>query len=77
MGLVDAIRRLFGRAEDALNDADYAALDVVHRAEDRVDEATGGRFYDAVEKADEESGELLERLHLDREPGEPGTDRDK
>jgi hypothetical protein len=77
MGLVDAIRRLFGRAEVALNDADYAALDAVHRAEDRVDEATGGRFYDAVEKADEESGELLERLHLDREPGEPETDREK
>lgn len=77
MGLVDAIRRLFGRAEDALNDADYAALDAVHHAEDRVDEATGGRFYDAVEKAEEESGELLERLHLDHEPGETDPDREK
>jgi len=75
MGLVDAIRRLFGRAEDALNDADYAALDAVHRAEDRVDEATGGRYYDTVEKADDEAGELLDRLHLDEEPGErsPGS----
>jgi hypothetical protein len=68
MGLLDAIRRLFGRAEDAMNEADYAALDAVHRAEDRLDEATSGRFYDAVEKADEESGELLERLHLAEEP---------
>jgi hypothetical protein len=69
MGLLDSIRRLLGRAEDAMNDVDYAALDAVHHAEDRVDDATGGRYYDTVEKADEEAGELLERLHLDGEPG--------
>jgi hypothetical protein len=73
MGLLDSIRRLFGRAEDAMNEVDYAALDAVHHAEDRVDDATGGRYYDAVEKADEEAAELLERLHLD---GEPGQERD-
>jgi hypothetical protein len=73
MGLLDSIRRLFGRAEEAMNEVDYAALDAVHHAEDRVDDATGGRYYDAVEKADEEAGELLERLHLD---GEPGQERD-
>jgi hypothetical protein len=71
MGLLDPIRRLFGRAETALNEVDYAALDTVHHAEDRLDEATGGRFYDAMEKTEEESGELLERLHLDPEPEEP------
>lgn len=65
MALLESIRRLFGRAEQALDQADYAALDAVHRAEDRLDDATGGRFYDTVEKADEEAGELLERLHLD------------
>jgi hypothetical protein len=68
MGIVDSIRRLFGRADDALTEADYAALDAVHDVEDRLDEATGGRFYDAVEKADAEAGELLERLHLEGEP---------
>jgi hypothetical protein len=73
MGLLDSIRRLFGHAENAMNEVDYAALDAVHHAEDRVDEATHGRYYDAVEKADEEAGELLERLHLD---GEPGQGRD-
>jgi hypothetical protein len=72
MGLLDSIRRLFGRAEDAMNEVDYAALDAVHHAQDRVDEATGGRYYDTVEKADDEAGELLERLHLDEEP-EPRT----
>ena len=70
MGLLDSIRRLFGRAEDAMNEVDYAALDAVHGAENRIDDATGGRYYDAVEKADEEAGELLERLHLDGEPGQ-------
>ncbi|HET6602076.1 MAG TPA: hypothetical protein VFG57_08925 [Gaiella sp.] len=68
MGVLDSIRRLFGRADRAMTEADYAALDAVHDVEDRLDEATGGRFYDAVEKADEEAGELLERLHLDGEP---------
>ena len=53
-----------------MNDADLAALDAVHRAEDRLDDVTGGRYYDTVEKADEEAGELLERLHLDGEPGQ-------
>jgi len=74
MGLLDPIRRLFGRADKALTAADYAALDAVHDVEDRLDHATGGRFYDAVEKADEEAGELLERLHLEGEPdaGSPG-----
>jgi hypothetical protein len=67
MGLLESIRRLFGRAENAMNEADYAALDAVHHVEDRIDDATGGRFYDAVEKADEEAGELLDRLHLDDE----------
>jgi hypothetical protein len=73
MSLLDSIRRLFGRADDAMTEADYAALDAVHDVEDRLDHATGGRFYDAVEKADEEAGELLERLHLDREPGDDAT----
>ena len=73
MGLLETIRRLFGKADTTLAEAEYAALEVVHDAEDRVDEATGGRFYDAVEKADEEAGELLDRLHLDNELGEPGS----
>ena len=69
MALLETIRRLLGRAEVTLTEAEYAALDVVHDAEDRVDEATGGRFYDAVERADEEAGEVLDRLHLDNELG--------
>lgn len=75
MGVLDSIRRLFGRADQAMTHADYAAMDAVHRAEDRIDDATGGRFYDAVERADEEAGELLDRLHLDGEP-DAATDDD-
>jgi len=74
MGLLETIRRLFGKAEETLTEAEYAALETMHDTEDRVDDATGGRFYDAVEKADEEAGELLDRLHLDNELGEPETD---
>jgi hypothetical protein len=70
MRLLESIRRLLGRAESTMNEADYAALDAVHRAEDRLDEATSGHFYDAVEKADEEAGELLDRLHLDDDRSE-------
>ena len=74
MGLLDSIRRLFGRAGETLDQAEYAALDAMHGVEGQLDEATGGRFYDAVEKADEEAGELLDRLHLDNELGDEGTD---
>ena len=74
MGLLDSIRRLFGRAGETLDQAEYAALDAMHGVEGQLDEATGGRFYDAVEKADEEAGELLDRLHLDNELGEERTD---
>ena len=73
MGLLESIRRLFGRAGETLDQAEYAALDAVHGVEDQLDEATGGRFYDAVEKADEEAGELLDRLHLGDELGDGGT----
>ena len=69
MGVLDAIRRLFGRAENAMSEADYAALETMHHVEDRVDGATGGRFYDPVETAVVEPGELLDRLHLDNELG--------
>ena len=69
MGLLDSIRRLFGRAGETLDQAEYAALDAMHGVEGQLDEATGGRFYDTVEKADEEAGGLLERLHLDNELG--------
>jgi hypothetical protein len=65
MGLLDAIRRLLGRAEDAVTDAELGVIEAVHRAEDAVDEATGGRYYDAVERIDEEADELGEKLHLD------------
>ena len=44
MGVLDSIRRLFGRADQAMTKADYAAIDAVHDVEDRVDAATGGRF---------------------------------
>jgi len=73
MALLDFVRRLFGRADAAMTEADYAAIDAVHHVEDRLDDATGGRFYDAVEKADEEAGELLDKLHLDLEPEQGDT----
>ncbi len=76
MGVLDSIRRLFGRADQAMTEADYAALDAMHGVEDRLDDATGGRFYDAVEKADDEAGELLEKLRLDDEPDAGGEEND-
>jgi hypothetical protein len=65
MGLLDRLRRLIWRAEEASNRLEYAALDAVHHAEDAVDERTGGRLYDTLEKADEEAEELSAKLHLD------------
>lgn len=77
MGILDPIRRLFGRADRAMTQVDFAAMDAVHRAEDRIDEATGGRYYDAAERADEEAGELLERMHLDQDPDGSDDDTDR
>ena len=63
MGVLDRFRRWVG-VEERSNEL-YRALDTVHDVEDELDERTHGRFYDTVEKVDEESEELLERLHLD------------
>lgn len=72
MRLLDRLRSWIWKAEETANEVEYAALEQVHRAEDRVDEATGGRFYDTLERADEEADELLERAHLEGLPdGEP------
>jgi hypothetical protein len=65
VGLLDRLRRLIWRAEEASNELEYTALDAVHHAEDAVDDRTGGRFYDALEKTDAEAEEVLEKLNLD------------
>jgi hypothetical protein len=77
MSLLDRFRRWIWRTEEASNELEYRALDAVHGVEDELDERTHGRFYDTVEKVDEESGELLERLHLDGESDEPSPPADR
>jgi hypothetical protein len=66
MGVLAALRRWLGKADEATTEFELSTIEHVHRAEDAVDEATGGRFYDALEKADEEAEALHHRLH----PGE-------
>ena len=73
---LDRFRRWVWRVEESTNELEYGMLDEVHRAEDALDTATHGRFYDAVEEADERAGQLLEDLHLDSEPGAPDTNGD-
>jgi hypothetical protein len=65
VGLLDRFRRFVWRTEEAASEVEYGALDAMHGVEDELDERTHGKFYDALEKVEEESGELLERLHLD------------
>jgi hypothetical protein len=67
MGLLERFRSWVWRAEEKSNRLEYGALDRLHHAEDRVDEATHGRFYDTLEKADEEAGDLLDRVGLGEE----------
>jgi hypothetical protein len=73
MGILERLRSWISRAETASNELEYTALDGVHRAEDAVDHATGGRFYDTLERADEEAGELFDRVGLGdhEEPQQP------
>ena len=68
MSWLERLRGWIWRTEEASNELEYAALDAVHHAEDAVDERTGGRFYDTLERADEEAEDALERLGLDDEP---------
>jgi hypothetical protein len=70
MGLLERFRAWIWRTEEKSNELEYGALDRFHDAEDRVDEATHGQYYDALEKVDEEAGELLDRVGLgdDEEP---------
>jgi hypothetical protein len=72
MGWLDRFRAWIWRAEEKSNQLEYGALDRLHHAEDRVDEATGGRFYDTLERADEEAEELWDRAGLDDEDEPPG-----
>jgi hypothetical protein len=71
VGVLDRLRRWLGKADEATTEIEFAAMAGMHRAEDAVDDASGGRFYDAVERVDEEAGDLLERLHLEAEETEP------
>jgi hypothetical protein len=76
VGVIDRLRSWLGRADRAVTEVELSAMDRMHRAEDAADDATGGRFYDTLERADEEAEELLERLHLDEEddtPAEPAS----
>jgi hypothetical protein len=66
VGVIGRLRRWLGKVDEATAEVELAALEQVHRAEGAVDEATGGRLFDALEKADEEAEALHARLH----PGE-------
>ena len=76
MGLLDRFRAWIWKAEEASNELEYGAIERIHHAEDAVDERTHGRFYDTVEKIDEEADEFGERVHLD-EPPIGGDDDDE
>jgi hypothetical protein len=54
MELLDRFRRWIWRTEEASNELEYRALDAVHEAEDELDERTHGRFYDTLEKIDDD-----------------------
>jgi hypothetical protein len=72
MGWLDRFRAWILRTEAKSNELEYGALDRLHHVEDELDEATHGRFYDTLEKADEEAEELLDRIGIDdgEEPGD-------
>lgn len=45
MGAFDRLRRWLGRADEATAGVERAAVEGLHKAEDAVDHATGGRLY--------------------------------
>ena len=78
MSWLDRFRNWVWRVEERSNELEYSALDEVHKAEDKIDETTHGRFYDAVEGVEERSEDVLHDLHLDTDPGAPnGNDENE
>jgi hypothetical protein len=71
MGWLDRFRAWIQRTEEKSNELEYGALDRLHHVEDRVDEATHGRFYDTLERTEEEAEELWERAGLEDEDEPP------
>ena len=73
MGLRDFFHRLLRPAEEAVERAEYGMVEAVQHAEERVDEATGGRYYDAADRLDEGSEDLLDRIGVNEPPhdGDP------
>jgi formylmethanofuran dehydrogenase subunit B len=65
MGLLERFRRFIWRVEEASNELEYSAIEVIDKAEAVADEHTGGRVGRALEAVQEESRELAERVHLD------------
>jgi len=65
MGLLERFRRFIWRVEEASNELEYSAIEVIDKAEAVADEHTGGRVGRALEAVEEESRELAERVHLD------------
>ena len=65
MGLLDRIRGLIWKAEEASNELEYTAIEAIDRVEAVADEHSGGRVVRALEMVEEESRQLAERLHLD------------
>lgn len=77
MGLLSRLRRWIWKVEEASNELEYSAIEAIEKAEAVADEHSGGRVGRAIETVEEESRDLLERLHLDGpddgepEPGSP------
>ena len=74
MAWLNRLRRWIWKIEEASNELEYSAIEAIDRAEAAADEHTGGRVGRALETAEEESRDLLERLHLDGpDEDEPGA----
>jgi hypothetical protein len=71
MGLRELIDRVLRPAGKAVDEAEYGVVEAVHHAEERLDAATGGRYYEVADEVDRESDELLDRLHLNEPPVRP------
>lgn len=70
MSWLESLRRWIWKTEERSNELEYSVLGAIDRAEATADEHTGGRVGHALETVEEESRELLERLHLDGGPGD-------
>jgi hypothetical protein len=68
VGLFDDVKKLAGEAKDAVADHDEQVIDGIDKVADLVDDKTGGKHKDTIEKAAGKAKGAVEDLGRSQRP---------